>query len=70
MFGWADMFCDLSCQPPFTRAVLTDIRLQMQDETEPIETTFELNDTLHAKARIPPTDEVFIWLGVGCATTS
>lgn len=36
----------------------------MQGETEPIETTFELNDTLYAKAQIPPTEEVFIWLGV------
>lgn len=35
-----------------------------QDEPEPIETTFELNETLYAKANIPPTDEVYIWLGV------
>jgi hypothetical protein len=35
-----------------------------QDETEPIETTFELNETLHARAEIPPTDEVYLWLGV------
>lgn len=28
-----------------------------------IETTFELNDTLYAKAEIPPTDEVYLWLG-------
>lgn len=34
-----------------------------QDETDPIETTFELNDTLFAKAEVPPTDEVYIWLG-------
>ncbi|KAK0611516.1 Prefoldin subunit-domain-containing protein [Immersiella caudata] len=34
-----------------------------KDETEPIETTFELNETLHAKAEIPPTDEVYLWLG-------
>ncbi|KAL8785922.1 MAG: hypothetical protein Q9213_003071 [Squamulea squamosa] len=31
--------------------------------SEPIETTFELNDTLYAKAIIPPTDEVYLWLG-------
>jgi len=37
---------------------------EMQDETEPIETTFELNETLHAKAEIPPTEEVYLWLGV------
>lgn len=35
-----------------------------KDETEPIETTFELNETLYAKANIPPTEEVHIWLGV------
>jgi len=34
-----------------------------KNETEPIETTFELNETLHAKASIPPTDEVYLWLG-------
>ncbi|KAK4032755.1 Prefoldin subunit-domain-containing protein [Parachaetomium inaequale] len=32
-------------------------------ESDPIETTFELNDTLYAKAAIPPTDEVYLWLG-------
>jgi hypothetical protein len=40
-----------------------------QDETEPIETTFELNDTLYAKASIPATDEVYLWLGVGLSHT-
>ncbi|KAI9901619.1 hypothetical protein N3K66_003436 [Trichothecium roseum] len=34
-----------------------------KDETDPIETTFELNDTLYARANIPPTEEVHIWLG-------
>ncbi|MCJ1253950.1 peptide chain release factor 1 [Lignoscripta atroalba] len=32
-------------------------------DSDPIETTFELNDTLYAKAHIPPTDEVYLWLG-------
>ncbi|KAI8633524.1 Prefoldin subunit-domain-containing protein [Xylariaceae sp. FL1651] len=32
-------------------------------DSDPIETTFELNDTLYAKATIPPTDEVYLWLG-------
>ncbi|KAI9868458.1 MAG: peptide chain release factor 1 [Trichoglossum hirsutum] len=31
--------------------------------SEPIEATFELNDTLYAKAHVPPTDEVYLWLG-------
>ncbi|KAK1766484.1 putative prefoldin subunit 3 protein [Phialemonium atrogriseum] len=34
-----------------------------QDESDPIETTFELNETLYAKAEVPPTDEVYLWLG-------
>ncbi|ORY67208.1 Prefoldin subunit-domain-containing protein [Pseudomassariella vexata] len=33
------------------------------EESDPIETTFELNDTLYAKASLPPTEEVFLWLG-------
>ncbi|RYP52084.1 hypothetical protein DL769_010722 [Monosporascus sp. CRB-8-3] len=33
------------------------------EEADPIETTFELNETLYAKASIPPTDEVYLWLG-------
>ncbi|KAK5287144.1 Prefoldin subunit-domain-containing protein [Cryomyces antarcticus] len=31
--------------------------------SEPIETTFELNDTLYARAHVPPTEEVYLWLG-------
>lgn len=34
-----------------------------QPGSDPIETTFELNDTLYAKAVVPPTDEVYLWLG-------
>ncbi|TWU78192.1 hypothetical protein ED733_007791 [Metarhizium rileyi] len=34
-----------------------------KDETEPIETTFELNETLYSRANVPATDEVYIWLG-------
>ncbi|OBT50823.1 hypothetical protein VE04_07523 [Pseudogymnoascus sp. 24MN13] len=33
-------------------------------DSDPIEATFELNDTLYAKAHIPPTEEVYLWLGV------
>ncbi|KAL2117435.1 hypothetical protein VTJ04DRAFT_7095 [Mycothermus thermophilus] len=33
------------------------------EESDPIQTTFELNDTLYAKAEVPPTDEVYLWLG-------
>lgn len=35
-----------------------------QPGSDPIEATFELNDTLFAKAEIPPTEEVYLWLGV------
>ncbi|KAL9095512.1 MAG: hypothetical protein Q9165_002383 [Trypethelium subeluteriae] len=33
-------------------------------DSEPLETTFELNDTLYAKAEVPRTEEVYLWLGV------
>ncbi|KAF2429555.1 prefoldin subunit [Tothia fuscella] len=32
-------------------------------DSEPLETTFELNDTLYARALVPPTEEVYLWLG-------
>lgn len=38
--------------------------MEMKPGTDPIEATFELNDTLYAKAHVPPTDEVYLWLGV------
>jgi prefoldin subunit 5 len=40
---------------------LTSRRSQLDDE--PLKATFELNDTLYAKASIPPTQEVYLWLG-------
>ncbi len=36
----------------------------LKQGSDPIEATFELNDTLYAKAHIPPTNEVYLWLGV------
>ncbi|GAA93748.1 uncharacterized protein L969DRAFT_42316 [Mixia osmundae IAM 14324] len=30
---------------------------------EPLETTFELNDTLYARASIPPSSQLYLWLG-------
>ncbi|KAK0725416.1 Prefoldin subunit-domain-containing protein [Lasiosphaeris hirsuta] len=50
---------------PDIQKTLDTVRfLQMRKEdTEPIETTFELNETLHTKAEIPPTNEVYLWLG-------
>ena len=35
----------------------------LQSDSDSIEATFELNDTLYAKANIPPTEEVYLWLG-------
>ena len=37
--------------------------MMLQPGLEPIETTFELNDTLYAKAMVPPIEEVYLWLG-------
>ncbi|CBQ74012.1 related to prefoldin subunit 3 [Sporisorium reilianum SRZ2] len=34
-----------------------------KDDPESIETTFELNDTLYAKAKLDPVDTVHLWLG-------
>ncbi|KAI5842554.1 prefoldin subunit 3 [Morchella snyderi] len=33
------------------------------DSSKAIDATFELNDTLYAKAKINATDEVYLWLG-------
>ena len=35
-----------------------------QETGEPFDTTFELSDTLFARAEIEQVDEVYIWLGV------
>lgn len=35
-----------------------------QDDPEPIETTFELADTLFARATLEPVEHVNLWLGV------
>ncbi|APA14360.1 hypothetical protein sscle_12g091300 [Sclerotinia sclerotiorum 1980 UF-70] len=34
-----------------------------KEGSDPIQATFELNDTLYAKANIPATEEVYLWLG-------
>ena len=55
----ADTACERRCRH-------TDLFFLLrlpQDASDPIETTFELNETLYAKAEVPPTDEVYIWLG-------
>ncbi|RPA98956.1 Prefoldin, subunit 3 [Choiromyces venosus 120613-1] len=34
-----------------------------KSSSKPFEATFELNDTLYARANIPATEEVYLWLG-------
>ena len=34
------------------------------DDTPTLETEFELNDTLYARAKIEPSGTVYLWLGV------
>lgn len=34
-----------------------------EEDDDPLETHFELNDTLYAKALVPTTKEVYLWLG-------
>ncbi|WFD46397.1 hypothetical protein GLX27_001032 [Malassezia furfur] len=34
-----------------------------KNDPEPVETTFELNDTLYARAKLDPIDRVHLWLG-------
>ncbi|ESZ96787.1 prefoldin subunit [Sclerotinia borealis F-4128] len=34
-----------------------------KEGSDPLQATFELNDTLYAKAKIPATEEVYLWLG-------
>jgi len=34
-----------------------------RNESEPIETNFPLADTLYTRAKIPPTNQVYLWLG-------
>lgn len=38
-------------------------------EMKPLQTTFELADTLYAEAELEETDTVYLWLGV-CALNS
>ncbi|KAI9798572.1 MAG: peptide chain release factor 1 [Piccolia ochrophora] len=41
----------------------TDPDPQPQPSSPPLATTFELNDTLYAKANVPATEDVYLWLG-------
>lgn len=43
---------------------LTIHHSQDSDSSDPLTTTFELNDTLWAEATLDDTDDVYLWLGV------
>lgn len=43
---------------------LDSIELLKRKKNEPITTHFMLSDNIIAKAEVPPTDSVFLWLGV------
>ncbi|KAK9727365.1 hypothetical protein K7432_001898 [Basidiobolus ranarum] len=40
-----------------------ELLLEKKDSDEPLETQFELHETLYANAKIPITDKVNLWLG-------
>ncbi|KAF9235007.1 Prefoldin subunit 3 [Melanogaster broomeanus] len=40
-----------------------DDKEELEDTKTPLTTTFELNDTLYAEARLEDTDTVYLWLG-------
>lgn len=46
------------------RLLFATMLMDCQEDAEPLEASFELNDTLYAKANITETDEVYLWLGV------
>jgi hypothetical protein len=49
---------------PYDHFCHTGLIRPFQDDAEPLETSFELNDTLFAKANIEKVNEVYLWLGV------
>ncbi|KAK3720643.1 peptide chain release factor 1 [Vermiconidia calcicola] len=50
--------------PDIQKTVATVQFLRARDpDAEPLETTFELNDTLYAKANVQTPQEVYLWLG-------
>ncbi|CAG8753876.1 20519_t:CDS:2, partial [Dentiscutata erythropus] len=55
----------LESKIPEIKKTLTVVEylISMQDSNESIETTFELNDTLWAAAKIKSTKTVYLWLG-------
>lgn len=50
---------------PDIRKTLETVRFlkTRKSDAKPIEATFELNDTLYAKANVPYTEDVYLWLG-------
>ena len=42
---------------------MVEMLKRRRDEPEPIETLYELNDTLYARAKLDPVERVHLWLG-------
>ncbi|KAL7619817.1 peptide chain release factor 1 [Parahypoxylon ruwenzoriense] len=61
--GLKDKMPDIQKTLETVKFLKTRTNFGRQEESDPLETTFELNDTLYAKALIPPTEEVYLWLG-------
>ncbi|CAG8555352.1 11308_t:CDS:2 [Ambispora gerdemannii] len=55
----------LEMKIPEIKKTLTVVEylINKQDSDEPIDTTFELNDTLWAAAKVKTTETVYLWLG-------
>ncbi|XP_013403501.1 prefoldin subunit 3 [Lingula anatina] len=55
----------LKSQVPDIRSTLDIVKhmISKKDSSETLETRFLLSDQLYAKAKIPPTDKVCLWLG-------
>lgn len=49
--------------PQISQGLIFRSTVVIQPDSEPVEAIFELNDTLYAKALVPPTEEVYLWLG-------
>ncbi|CAG8576736.1 17530_t:CDS:2 [Cetraspora pellucida] len=64
-FNYMNRKKGLETRIPEIKKTLTVVEflISMQDSDESIETTFELNDTLWAAAKVKSTKTVYLWLG-------
>merc|ERR1711976_262094 len=63
---------NLSTKKSRLKAQVPDIRTSLdivkhmkskKESSDPLKTHFQLSDNLYVKAKVPPTDKVFLWLG-------